>query len=115
MLGRRFLLLEHRGRKSGRSYCAPLLYVPDGESFVLAASNAGQDHHPAWWLNLQAEPRTFVQSGRDRVPVLASRATDEEALDLWPLLTRAWPWFPGYRAATSREIPVVVLTRRDED
>ena len=38
----------------------PLLYVADGERWVVAASNAGDDRPPAWWLNLQARPETTV-------------------------------------------------------
>ena len=110
LLGRRFLLLEHTGRKSGRRYCTPILYVADGERFVLAASNGGDSRHPAWWLNLQAQPQAHVQSGRRRVAVVASCAEADEAEWLWPVLTRAWPWFRNYRAATTRKIPVVVLS-----
>jgi hypothetical protein len=46
----------------------PLLYVPDGERFVVVGSNGGDDRPPAWWLNLQKQPAAQVQVGRRRHP-----------------------------------------------
>lgn len=107
--GLHFLLLIHRGRKSGLERDTPLLYVPDGERFLVLASNAGQDHDPAWWLNLRANPEATVRVGRRVVPVVARRAEGEEAERLWPQLVAAFPAFENYRKGTDREIPIVVL------
>src|SRR5262245_46736286 len=71
--GYRFLLLGNRGRRSGREYVTPLLYVGDGD-FVVVGSNAGDPRDPAWWKNLQAHPDTWVQVGRERIPVRARAA-----------------------------------------
>lgn len=108
-MGFRFLLLEHVGRKSGLQRTTPILYVEDEGRFILAASNAGQDRHPAWWLNLQAHPEVHVQAGRRRVAVKARRASVEEETRLWPILGASWRWFDDYKAGTDREIPVVIL------
>jgi deazaflavin-dependent oxidoreductase (nitroreductase family) len=107
--GLRFLMLEHMGRKSGQLRRTPLLYVPDRGRFVLAASNAGQDHHPAWWLNLEAKPEAVVQVGGERCAVSAYRAAGEEQERLWALLIENYSGFAGYRAGTRRDIPIVVL------
>jgi len=110
--GLHFLLLVHRGRKSGIERETPLLYVPDDKRFLVLASNAGQDHDPAWWLNLQANPEAKVRVGRRVVAVAARRAEGDEAQQLWPQLLAAFPAFEGYRQGTEREIPIVVLEPR---
>src|SRR5215204_2893418 len=45
------------GRRSGKAR-ATMLAVPivDGGRLVLVASLGGDDRHPAWYLNLQANP-----------------------------------------------------------
>ena len=109
LFGMRFLLLGHVGRRSGTRYLTPILYVRDGERFVFAGSNAGQDWHPAWWLNLRSRPDATVHAGRRRLKVKARQASGDEADDLWALLEGSYPWFDSYRTGTDREIPLVVL------
>ena len=108
-MGFRFLMLEHVGRKTGLPRKTPILFVEDEGRFVVAASNAGQDFDPAWWLNLQATPEARVRVGRRTIEVKARRATQEEETRLWPILTASWKWFDKYRSATGRDIPVVIL------
>ncbi len=56
MMGGELLLLSTKGRRSGRVWTNPLLFVREDDAFVVIASNGGQDRHPAWYLNLQADP-----------------------------------------------------------
>ena len=53
MLGLPVLLLTTTGRKSGLERTKALMYLPYAKDFVVIASNAGADFHPAWWLNLR--------------------------------------------------------------
>lgn len=103
------LLLTTRGRRSGAPRTVPLLYVPDGERFVVVGSNAGDDRPPAWWLNLEAEPRASIQVGPDRHDVVARRAVGEERARLWSLLVSTHAGYREYERRTSREIPIVIL------
>lgn len=112
VLGFHFLQLENRGRRSGKLYMTPLLYVPDEGTFLVAASNAGQDHAPAWWLNLRESPDTAVQIGSERIAVTAERLAGEEEAEMWAKMQAAWPLFDAYRAGTSRSIPLVRLHPR---
>jgi deazaflavin-dependent oxidoreductase (nitroreductase family) len=105
------LLLTTTGRKSGQPRSTPLLYVSDGDRWVVIGSNGGSDRAPAWWLNLQACPEASIQCGRERHAVHARRATPEEEERLWPKLTEAYAFFPAYRERTDREIPIIVLER----
>ena len=111
LAGQRMLLLEHVGRKTGRPRVTPLLYIEDGERLLLVASNAGDDRHPAWWLNLRERPEAVVQLGGSRVPVRARSAEGPERERLWPMLEACYPPYAEYRARTRREIPVVILER----
>jgi len=103
------LLLTTRGRRSGAARTVPLAYLPDGDRYVIVASNGGADRHPAWWLNLRADPHAAVQVGRTTVPVVARRAEGAEWERLWPLLKANNPFYARYELITARKIPVVVL------
>ena len=107
--GKRFLLLTTVGRKTGKRRVLPLLYVADGDRFVVAGSNAGDPRPPAWWLNLQAQPIARVQADTEQLEVEARQAEGEEAGRLWQKLESAYGFFSEYREKVGREIPVVVL------
>jgi deazaflavin-dependent oxidoreductase (nitroreductase family) len=104
------LLLETRGRKSGRLRTHALLYVRDGERYIICASNFGAPQHPAWYWNLRAVPRARIQVGRRRLIVTARDAEGEERTRLWQRLRASWPMYDSYQANVSRTIPVVILT-----
>ncbi|MEJ3750627.1 nitroreductase family deazaflavin-dependent oxidoreductase [Actinomycetes bacterium KLBMP 9797] len=105
------LLLTTRGRRSGKLRRTALVYARDGERYVLAASNAGADRHPAWYLNLVADPNVTVQIGAHAFTAKARTATAEEKPRLWELIVTTMPPYQGYQEATSRDIPVVIIER----
>jgi F420H(2)-dependent quinone reductase len=109
-LGRKVLLLSSTGRKSGVTRTSPLVYMADGERFVLYGSNGGLESPPAWLLNLQANPRAEVEIGRRRIAVRAHIAEGEEQARLLPLAHAYNPHWKGYQHKTSRHIPLIVLT-----
>ena len=111
LFGMRILLLTSAGRRTGHQRIAPLLFVEDGDRFVVVASNAGDDRHPAWWHNLEANPHARVQVRGEHHDVVARRAEPDEAERLWPILIRAYRPYAEYRRRTDREIPIVVLER----
>jgi len=109
--GMRILLLTSVGRRTGHQRIAPLLFVEDGDRFVVVASNAGDDRDPAWWLNLEANANARVQVRGEHYDVLARRADTEEEERLWPRLIEAYAPYRDYRRRTGREIPIVLLER----
>jgi deazaflavin-dependent oxidoreductase (nitroreductase family) len=110
---KRALLLWHRGRVSGALHVAPLLYVEDGERFVVVGSNGGDPRDPQWWKNLQKEATTQVQVGRQRYAVRARLADPLETLRLWPILDDSYAHYARYREHSApRTIPIVLLERR---
>jgi deazaflavin-dependent oxidoreductase (nitroreductase family) len=107
------LLLDHVGRKSGRRFTTPLLYLDDGHDLVVVASQGGLPRNPQWYANLLAQPDTTVSlKGEPLRPVRARTATASERAALWPRLVDLYADFAKYQRWTDREIPVVVLEPR---
>ncbi|MBX7268429.1 nitroreductase family deazaflavin-dependent oxidoreductase [Micromonospora sp. Llam7] len=104
------LLITTTGRRSGQPRCNPLLYVPDGDAYVVVGSNWGQTHQPAWALNLLAEPSAEVDVRGRRIPVRAEVVTGAERDRLWRLLVTEWPAYEAYvERAGGREIRIFRL------
>jgi deazaflavin-dependent oxidoreductase (nitroreductase family) len=105
-------LLTTKGRKSGETRTAPLLYLPDGVRVVVVASQGGMPKHPLWYLNLQANPDVDVQVKGDRRKMRARTATSAERAAYWPRLVAMYSDYDDYQSWTDREIPVVILEPR---
>ena len=102
-------LVESVGRKSGKRRTHPLLCTADGDNLVLIASKGGIDKHPAWYLNLMANPETNAWWKGKKRRVRAREATGSERARLWAQMTEAYPTYNAYQRRTNRQIPVVVL------
>lgn len=104
------LLLTTTGAKSGQPRTVPLLYLRDGQRLVVIASNFGRAGHPAWYLNLRANPACRVALGARSHDCRAREADGAEREELW---RRAVLMYAGYSAyatrAAGRRIPVIVL------
>jgi deazaflavin-dependent oxidoreductase (nitroreductase family) len=103
------LLLNTVGRKTGKKRTSPLLYVMDGEDFVIIASKGGAPTHPAWYLNLKANPDATVEVGDREVRVRAQEADPEEKARLWQKMVEMYPTYDDYQTKTKREIPLLLL------
>ena len=108
--GRDILLLTTVGRKSGKERTHALLFVRDGERYVVCGSNFGDARHPAWYLNLQAHLAGTARIGPLTVHVVATEASGEERTRLWKKLLASWPGYESYQAGIERAIPVIILT-----
>jgi deazaflavin-dependent oxidoreductase (nitroreductase family) len=105
------LELTTTGRKSGRPRTV-LLTSPlrDGDAIVVVASRGGDDHHPAWLVNLRANPDVEVAIGRQpRRPMRARIADPDERARLWPQVVAKYKGYGDYQTKTDREIPLVLL------
>jgi deazaflavin-dependent oxidoreductase (nitroreductase family) len=111
LMGMPVLMLTTTGRVSGRRRTVPLTYFEDGDALVVVGSKGGSPRHPAWYLNLEAEPEVEVQVGSEHRRLQARRATPEEAERLWPAVLARAPVYGRYRARTTRDIPLVLLER----
>jgi deazaflavin-dependent oxidoreductase (nitroreductase family) len=108
------LELTTTGRKSGQPR-STMLTSPwqDGDTMALVASAGGNDHDPAWFLNLSDDPAVTIKTdGRTRSMTARIAAGDERA-DLWRQITAKYKNYGGYQSKTDREIPVVLLESAD--
>lgn len=104
------LILHTVGRQSGKPRQTPVLYLQDGDDYVIVASRGGSDAPPAWWLNLQAMPQTTIEIKGSKRRVIARKATAEEKAAYWPRLTAGYSFYDDYQARTTRDLAVIVLT-----
>ncbi|MEU7898402.1 nitroreductase family deazaflavin-dependent oxidoreductase [Nonomuraea sp. NPDC049152] len=105
------LLLTTRGRKSGKLRRTALIYGQDADRYLLVASNGGSAAHPAWYLNVMAEPDVTLQVKADRFAARARTATAEEKPALWTAMTSIFPLYDSYQTKADREIPLVIMER----
>lgn len=109
MRGMPVLLLNTVGRKSRQVRTTPLMYIRDGENYVVTASNNGRDKHPAWYYNLQGSQPVEIEVPGQHLRVTASIADPAQHKRLWAQLVAQAPFFDDYRKGTPRSIPMVVL------
>lgn len=108
--GATLLLLTTKGARSGQPRTTPLMYMADGERFIVVGSAAGASKHPAWFHNLVARPQVRVEVGTDEFPVRAEVLEGEERQRLWDRLITQAPGFADYQRNTARQIPLIALT-----
>jgi deazaflavin-dependent oxidoreductase (nitroreductase family) len=108
------LLLTTTGRRTGTRHRTALIYGRDGEEYIVVASTGGKARNPAWYFNLSADPKVDVQVGAEKFAAVARTANGEERARLWAMMNQIWPSYEHYQAKTTRQIPVVVLSRADE-
>jgi len=108
------VLLHHSGRRSGREYVNPVMYLAhetEPDVIYVFASRAGAPVNPDWYYNLVANPHARIEVGTDTIDVTARVTRDDEREPIWAAQKAAYPGFAGYEQKTSRQIPVVLLTR----
>ena len=109
--GRPLLLLTTTGAKSGEARTTPLVYSRDGAKVVIIASMGGAPKHPAWYLNVSANPRVTVELGTEKFEATGSAAEGAERDRLYAQQAAMMPAFNEYEQKTTRRIPVVVVER----
>jgi deazaflavin-dependent oxidoreductase (nitroreductase family) len=100
------------GRKSGQKRSVMLTSpIQEGDVLVVIASRGGDDTHPAWFLNLLANPDVEVSlKDQPKRPMVATVADADERARLWPQIVASAKNYAQYQEKTEREIPVVLLT-----
>jgi deazaflavin-dependent oxidoreductase (nitroreductase family) len=108
--GANMLLLHHTGAKSGTERVAPLVYLPDGDHYVIFASKGGAPENPAWYHNIKAKPDAKIEVGEETVEVEVQEAQGDERERLYAAQVAVMPQFAEYAEKTDRLIPVLVLS-----
>ncbi len=111
MAGGQIIVLTTTGRESGKLRDRPLVGGNHPDGWVVIASFSGHDEHPAWYLNLMANPSATVTAGRERHPVRAREVSGEERTKMWDAMVETYADYEEYQKVTDRQIPVLLLER----
>ena len=109
--GRPMLLLTTNGRKTGQSRTNPLMYLPDGDRWIVFATKGGSPKNPDWYHNLVANPIVTLEVGSETFEAEAAVVAGEERDLLYARQAGLFPMFAEYEQRTTRRIPVVAFTR----
>jgi len=112
--GAPIVLLHTVGARSGKPRTNIMMYLADGERYLVFPSNNGGDYNPAWYWNLKANPEVRIEVGDDVIDVLATELQGAERDEKYALQAERYPGFAEYQRMTSRIIPVVALTPTGE-
>jgi deazaflavin-dependent oxidoreductase (nitroreductase family) len=109
-------LIHHRGRKSGREYVTPVMYLPsddDKDVMYIFATKQGAPDNPSWYYNLVNAGTADVEVGTDKFPVSVSEVTGTERERVYTEQALRYQNFGEYAQRTSgvRTIPVLALRR----
>src|SRR3989454_2562658 len=91
--GAPLLLLHTIGRRSGKPRINPMMYLKDGERYVVIASKGGADTHPDWYFNLKAHPDVQIEVGEETIDVHAEEVTGGERDTLYKGQATRYPGF----------------------
>ncbi len=109
MVGLPILLLTTTGRKTGLERTNPVVYVRDGNDYLLSASAGGADKNPAWFANLESKPDAKIEVDGKTIPVKVVITTGDERTGLYEQFKSASNNFVEYEKKTTRKIPVIRL------
>ncbi|GHO50630.1 nitroreductase/quinone reductase family protein [Ktedonospora formicarum] len=109
ILGLPVLLLTTIGRKSGKQHTTPIAYFPNGDGYMIVASNQGQGKLPNWWLNMRESKQAQIEIGRKRMRVSVRQTSPEERQRLWPIVVASLSNYERYQQSTSYPIPLIFL------
>jgi deazaflavin-dependent oxidoreductase (nitroreductase family) len=117
--GAPIMLVHHRGRKTGREFVTPVMYLPsddDRDVMYIFATKQGAPDNPAWYYNLMNAGTADVEVGSDGFPVSVSELTGDERGRVYAEQARRYQNFGEYEQRTSgvRTIPVLALRRASE-
>jgi deazaflavin-dependent oxidoreductase (nitroreductase family) len=114
--GAPLVLTHHQGRKSGREYVTPMMYLPDAAdsgTIYVFATNSGAPSNPEWYYNLTAIGAGTVERGIETYSVAVRELQGDERDRIYDEQARRYPTFADYarRTAGVRTIPVLELKR----
>jgi deazaflavin-dependent oxidoreductase (nitroreductase family) len=109
VFGSPVLLVSVTGRKSGKQYTIPLVYVQYNGEYLISASAAGADKNPVWFKNLESNPDAKIEVNGKAFNVKATIVIGEERDRLYELFKAQGSNFADYEKKTTRKIPVVRL------
>ena len=106
------LLLTTTGARSGERRTNPLMYLQDGDRWIVFASKGGAPANPDWFHNLSANAAVTIEVGAEVIEADAEVVVGEERDRLYARQSERYPQFGEYQRNTARTIPVIALSPR---
>jgi deazaflavin-dependent oxidoreductase (nitroreductase family) len=103
--GFKALLLGTIGARTGAPRTSPLLYVRDGDAFVVVGTNFGTENHPAWTGNLLKTPAATIEVGGESFGVTAQLCDEATFERLWPKFREVYRGYDVYLARLTERRP----------
>ena len=94
------LLLEVEGRSSGLPRKVPLMYLRDGDAYVVANARPRNERKSPWVLNLEAATTATIRVREVEDLVSVRLADDAYVQEMWPRFVDQWPAFEHYYQST---------------
>jgi deazaflavin-dependent oxidoreductase (nitroreductase family) len=110
--GSPLLLLHTIGRRTGIERVNPVMYLKEGDRYLIFASKGGADTNPDWYHNLKARPDIRIELGDDTIDMHAEEVFGSAHDLLYARQAGLYPAFAEYQRRTKRIIPVIALTKR---
>ena len=108
--GAPLLLLNHTGARTGIARVNPVMYLKDGNRYLVFASKGGADTNPDWYHNLRAHPHIKIEVEDEILAVHVEEIKGPERDRFYALQSSRYPRFADYQKKTKRIIPVFALT-----
>ncbi|MEV6493549.1 nitroreductase/quinone reductase family protein [Actinoplanes sp. NPDC051633] len=108
---RPLLLLTTVGRRTGKRHTSPMMYVTDGDRYLVIASNNGATEDPLWYRNLLADPQVTVELPGQEFRAEAAPLEGDDYDRSWAEIKNRYPFFTEHEQRAGRKIPVVALTK----
>ena len=105
------LTMTATGRRSGQPRSVQLVCLEHERDYLVVASAMGQQKHPAWRYNIEANPQVQIQMRGERFAARAQVLTDSEKEEVWADIRQAIPQMNVYEKRTARNIRVFRLSR----
>jgi deazaflavin-dependent oxidoreductase (nitroreductase family) len=112
--GAPLLLIHHKGAHSGKARINPVMYLKDGNRYLVFASKGGADTNPDWYYNLKVHPDVQIEVGDETINVHAEEITGTEHDKLYARQASLYPQFAQYQKQTKRKIPVMAFTPKSK-
>ena len=106
--GAPMVLVHHRGRKSGREYVTPMMYLPhdtEPDIIYVFATKAGAPTNPDWYHNLTAAGDGSVERGTETYEVTVRELTGAERDRIYAEQARRYPALPSTHARLLESAP----------
>jgi deazaflavin-dependent oxidoreductase (nitroreductase family) len=107
--GATLLLITHKGARTGKSRTNPVMYLKEGDRYIVFASKGGAPTNPDWYHNLKAHPDVKIEVGKETIDARAEEITGKERDRIYAEQASRYPQFAQYQRQTKRTIPIIAF------